>query len=96
MIERTSKLGCTPTRWEREVTIAAIAADVCPVAVLAGSMRRAHAQVRWSVWRNLVKRGYSYYSIANASGFDHTSVRYACLQERGPMHGRPKQGATCA
>lgn len=83
------KLGCTPGRWEREVTKAAEAAGVDPVKVLAGSMHRVHASVRWSVWRDLVGRGFSYYSIGNAGGFDHTSVRYACLQDRGPRHGRP-------
>lgn len=78
------KIHCPPSLWERKATKAAQDAGLDPVKVLAGQRDRAHTTVRWSVWRELCAKGYSYKSIGLASGYDHTTIMSA--QRNG---GRP-------
>jgi uncharacterized protein YycO len=87
----TRKIYCSPSIWAKEATRAAQTAEVCPVQVLSGSMKKEHTAIRWAVWRDLVGRGYSYSSIGRAGGYDHTSVRYACIVGRESRRGRNKK-----
>lgn len=81
--------GCSELQWQREATKAAIEAGLDPVRVMAGSRPYPYVAARWKAWRALRARGCSLHSIAKASGFNHTSVRYACLPER-PYRGEYK------
>lgn len=72
------KKGCSPNRWERTATAIAIQAGVDHIKVLAGDRRSAFVAVRWRAWRSLADAGFSYFSIGQASRFDHTTVIHAC------------------
>ena len=74
-----TKLYCSPDRWVRQATAEALAHNMSPALLLAGYRNRKYSNARWRAWRALVAAGYSYKSIGAASGFDHTSVRHACL-----------------
>lgn len=76
-----TKLGCPKTLWEREARHEAAFLNLCPGRVLAGDKRQRYVHARWYVWRKLVSRGYSANSIAKASGYDHSSVFFACRPE---------------
>ena len=62
------------------------AAGLDPVKVLAGEKANIFVAARWLAFRSLNQRGFSYYSIGRASGFDHTTVRWGCLSQR-PYRG---------
>lgn len=83
----STKLGCTPEQWLRLATKAALRAGVSPAKVVSGCQEFAHVRIRWSVWRDLCHRGYSYNSIAKSSGFDHTAIRHAHLTVGPPRKG---------
>lgn len=85
-------LYCSPGRWEKIARKAAQEARMDPVAFLAGKRDNRHAALRWELWRALVGSGFSYASIGRASGFDHTSVRYACLRIGNPCTGANVKG----
>jgi hypothetical protein len=80
-----TKKYCTPYIWEKYVRAAANAAGVDAALVLAGERDRKHTAVRWSVWRDLRARGFSFYSLGKASGYDHTSVMSACASDEPPF-----------
>jgi hypothetical protein len=84
------KLKCTPKLYEESAVKAGRLAGVNVRGLLAGSRFNVITKVRWAVWRELFDAGYSYYSIGKASGFDHTSVRYACMRETDPCMGRSR------
>lgn len=80
-------LYCSPVRWEKMARKAAQEARISPSEFLGGKRDRQNATLRWALWRSLVEAGFSYASIGRASGFDHTSVRYACLRIGDPQIG---------
>lgn len=81
------KLYCSPELWARRGAAAARDAQIDPVKFLAGMKSQNHCLVRWTLWKEMAAAGYSYCSLGTASGFDHTSVRHACVAERSPRLG---------
>lgn len=79
-----NRLYCSPARYSRTATTAALQAGLDPVKVLAGCRERPVVAVRWTVWRDLFAQGCSYKSIASAAGFDHSSVMHGIGVGRGP------------
>lgn len=80
--------GCTPAIYTRRAAKVAQETGVCLRQILSGSRKNAHTKARWALWRQLKSEGFSYFSIGNAAGFDHTSIRYACLRDTDPLLGR--------
>ncbi len=79
-------LGCTPSIWEREATEQALRAGLDPVKVMAGVGTNIYVAARWLAFRGLRARGFSYNSIGKASGFDHSTIMWACYAKR-PYRG---------
>jgi hypothetical protein len=71
------KLGCQPKIWFREATRAALEHGVDPVMVMAGERARPYVAARWTAFKRLAAKNYSFNSIGVASGFDHTTIRHA-------------------
>lgn len=72
-----SKKGCTPKLWESMIVARASELGLNAGLVLAGDKRRKYLRVRWEVIKTLMAANYSAYSIAKASGFDHTTILHA-------------------
>lgn len=79
-----AKFYCSPGKWERMARAAAVEAGLDPVRLLSGDGQRQHVTVRWRLWRQLATDGFSYLSIARASGFDHSSVIHAVRATHEP------------
>lgn len=88
----TKRFCCTSEYWERYATNAAVEANLNPVKFLAGDRHRKYGALRWRLWRDLDKHGFSYASVGKASGFNHASIRYACIAKRDPWTGRQLVG----
>jgi hypothetical protein len=88
-----TNIGCTPARWTQVATAEAIAANLNVTKLLAGSRETPYVQARWRAWQTLAAAGCSKHSIAAASGFDRTAVRYACdLSYRAIKYAQNKAG----
>jgi len=93
-MKTTGYKGCTAPIYTKEIIRAANEVGASIDGALAGGLSRKESHARWIAWKALVSRGFSYYSIGRVSGFNHTSVMYACRQgDRGPMQGRKLFGA---
>ncbi len=82
------KLYCSPDLWCETVKEEAALSQCDHVRVLAGSRSVTYIRPRWRAIKRLVSAGYSYNSIAKASGFDHTTVRHAHLADRPAFPNR--------
>jgi hypothetical protein len=76
-LPRTKK-GCTPSIWAIAAKAEAERTGLDPIKLLAGYKAREFVDARWNVWRALADAGFSYFSIGQASGFDHSTVQHGC------------------
>lgn len=74
-------MKCTPEIWVMAATVEAQRSNVMLSHLLGGVQTPSITPARWRAWRGLVCEGYSYYSIGQSSGFDHTSIRYGCVEQ---------------
>lgn len=73
---RGQKKGCSQKKWEAMVRQMASERLLDPRPILSGDRRSHNVAVRWTIWRILVADGFSYKSIADSSGFDHSAIKY--------------------
>lgn len=68
----------------------ASAHDVTADEMLAHDRHQRPTAARHDLWRRLRERGWSYPEIGKATGFDHTTVMYACRGKVRPSKADPK------